>query len=589
MTHAANHRLVAAAAAALSAALLASFLAWGAVRDRSADRNARASLAQAEARRDAGDIDAAAAQVRAAAAEAAPLLDGWWAAHAWARTLRAGELADLRARLDDAVAALARSVDARTARIDGLRSLRSEVDYAATLADLDAIESRRAAFGPLLAVDAPEAHRELVRALGTRRADFAADADANTHAIRATQARFETAGNDPRALLAVVDAVLPRPARADEAQRLASLKARASAARSAMLAGDRLREAEGLAALAPSAREARRALSAIDADPDLARPADEALAGRITAARAAIGRRIDALSAWESSVAALELGLAAGEPGAAARALARLEPCDERTRAVAERLRDSFGARVLESFTAGAIAAADRGDLTALERRADAVRPGSDAWKALGAAEREKAAASIAAIDARVDRALYDEFLRSPSAELAARYLEGWPARVRRMAPWVLEWRARAEGAPVRIALEGARWRSLGVESAARTLEDRPDADISLRGPNGTGATERAEDIRSDSVAPLRGASLTVGPHGAPLLRVEAVVAIDLRDAVAADPVARGFEERAMAAWRAGRVVELPVRDPLWGERPHLLLLRVTSPGLTALPPFPRR
>ena len=77
--------------------------------------------------------------------------------------------------------------------------------------------------------------------------------------------------------------------------------------------------------------------------------------------------------------------------------------------------------------------------------------------------------------------------------------------------------------------------------------------------------------------------------QGTGAIRVDATVAIDLRDAVAADPVARGSEERPFAAWRCARVVEVPVRDPLWGERPHLLLLRVTSPGLTALPPFPRR
>jgi hypothetical protein len=53
--------------------------------------------------------------------------------------------------------------------------------------------------------------------------------------------------------------------------------------------------------------------------------------------------------------------------------------------------------------------------------------------------------------------------------------------------------------------------------------------------------------------------------------------------------VATGGDTRTRAEWRSARTAEVPVRDPLWSDRPHVLMLRITSPGVPALPPYPRR
>ena len=157
------------------------------------------------------------------------------------------------------------------------------------------------------------------------------------------------------------------------------------------------------------------------------------------------------------------------------------------------------------------------------------------------------------------------------------------------MAAYVSEWRRQAPDAPLRVALESAHWRGLRLESPARTLEDRPDAEITVEGPGGLTATAAAVDIREGEASTLASASFIVPTGAGTVITVLGRARIDLRDAVAADPVATGADTRTRAEWRSARVTELPVRDPLWGERPHLLLLRVTSPGVTALPPFPRR
>jgi hypothetical protein len=72
-------------------------------------------------------------------------------------------------------------------------------------------------------------------------------------------------------------------------------------------------------------------------------------------------------------------------------------------------------------------------------------------------------------------------------------------------------------------------------------------------------------------------------------LSIAAAVRIDLRDAMAADPSPVGSCTQSIECWRAERVTELPVLDPLWGSRPHALFLRAVVPGAPPLPPYVRR
>jgi len=151
------------------------------------------------------------------------------------------------------------------------------------------------------------------------------------------------------------------------------------------------------------------------------------------------------------------------------------------------------------------------------------------------------------------------------------------------------EWRRQAPDAPLRVTLVSARWRGLRLESPARTLEDRPDAEVSIEGPGGLAATASAVDIREGEASTLAGTSFIVPTGMDTDITILGRARIDLRDAVAADPVATGDDTRTRAQWRSARAAEVPVRDPLWSDRPHVLMLRITSPGVPALPPYPRR
>ena len=57
---------------------------------------------------------------------------------------------------------------------------------------------------------------------------------------------------------------------------------------------------------------------------------------------------------------------------------------------------------------------------------------------------------------------------------------------------------------------------------------------------------------------------------------------------MSADPAPVGECRQTAGAWRAQRVTEVPLLDPLWGSRPHALFLRAVVPGAPPLPPYPR-
>jgi hypothetical protein len=239
------------------------------------------------------------------------------------------------------------------------------------------------------------------------------------------------------------------------------------------------------------------------------------------------------------------------------------------------------------SFIQGAIAAVDRSDWVALAARADEVRPGSVAWMSLDAPSQAAVTRALAQVDLRVDRGLYQQFVREPRVELADRYLQAWPLLNRRMAPIVLAWRSTALDGRTALEMFAVRWSSTGAESPAVGLEDRPDARIEIRIDGETVMIADAVDIREGETStfdpPLHyETSMTTNN----VLRVAGEVRIDLRDALVTDPIAVGSVSMPVRDWRAARVVEIPVTDASWSGRAHRVLLRVMMPDSLALPPF---
>lgn len=494
----------------------------------------------------------------------------------------------MRASLDAAVRRLEAALDARAARIADLRAMRSDADYASTLAELDAIDARRASHGGKLAADAPAAHEELVAAVTARREAFALDVARNREALAEIAGRRARAAGDPAALLSVTDAVLPAPDRGEEGAQLAALKASASAERSTLLAGTRLASAAGAAATARTSAEARAILASLDSDANLRRTAEPALEARIRETSATIRGRVASLSAWESSVAAVDRALGWGEPAGAARALSRLAPCDERTRSIAQGIRSAFPSRFIESAVQGAIAAVGRADSAALQRIADATDPSFTRATGFADAEQVQALRPNRQVTRRIDQGLYEQFRRRPCAETADRYLAGWPAVPRAMAATVRAWRDRARLGGTLLVLVGARWQDTGANAVRGTLEDRPDATVTLA----AGSLEivtRFEDIVAGQATSADAPTLSPDSPPEEDLGVSALVRIDLRDAMVADPSPTGSCTQSIASWRAERVTEIPVLDPLWGSRPHALLLRAVVPGAPPLPPYAGR
>jgi hypothetical protein len=63
-------------------------------------------------------------------------------------------------------------------------------------------------------------------------------------------------------------------------------------------------------------------------------------------------------------------------------------------------------------------------------------------------------------------------------------------------------------------------------------------------------------------------------------------ITIDLRDAIAADPVAIGALAAPADALVARRTLVLGARDPAWSGRPHEVTLLAEYAGVPGLPAF---
>jgi hypothetical protein len=570
------------------AGLMAVAVGSDALRDGGAAARAREELAGSQADLAAGSIDGAARRTRAAARELRPLLDGPWIRHAWTRTAGRGDLGRLTEALDRAVTSLEAAIEARRALVAALESMRAGIGYATTLSDLDAIEARRAPLAAALGRDAPEAHADLVASIGARRRDFEADRARNEAAIERLRNARAGAHGDARALQAIVDAVLPAPPRAGEDAAMAALRVSAADERDEILGTDRVGSALAAAAGAITATEVADIAARIGSDPDLARGADGLRARRDSAIEALQSRRRD-LEAWERSAAVLEAAIAAGEFGAAARALERLRPCDGRTDAEAARLRDTFGARAVRGLVGAVMPAVDRADPEAIFRMVRPFGPGGNVRPHLGGEDATTADEVRSRVERHADRMLYEQFRRSPSAMAADRYLEGWPAVRRAMAPAVAAWRRAAREAATVLAVEDVRWGSLGVAEVSRGLEDRPDARLALLA-NGSQVLDFAvSDIREDGMNGFHDATVMVPGFPSADLELSVVATIDLRDAILSDPRPRGSLRQPVSSWRAARREEVTIADPSWTGCRHVVAIRALVPQTPPLPPFQGR
>ena len=576
--------------AALGLPGAAIFFAMGALTDRSVLDRTAAARVQVESELAAGHVAEALTALRATVAEATPVLEGHAFMHAWTRVFRGAEVDGARHDLARCVAAVGRAVEERAARQAALRVMRDEVDRVGTIAALDAIEARRSAASAQMIQDSPQVHAELVARLASRRSGFEADVARNRAALRDFEDLHRRAveAADATLLFQVIDAVLPVPARSDEDAALRALHESARASVCAALQAGTFRAAREAAASAATAADARTTLRTLLDSPAVARiPSDECMRS-LERLREDMLARINALSAWEAAVQGYAAALAAHRPAAAALALARIEPCDARTAERLTAMRQSAPGDVVNAFSAAAVAMLERDDWEQIATLADSLCPGTAAWTALDPTARAPIALSLEQLRRRVDRGLYEQFMRRPCVELADRYLRGWPSTPRRMAPTVLAWRIAALGGRTVLTLESARWGATGVESPTTTLEDRPDATIDVRASGESIMRVVAVDIAEDTTSTFDPAPrFETGAASGDELRIACAARIDLRDAMAADPIALGGLAATIGEWRALRQADITVTDPAYPGRPHRIRFRVTMPDAPALPPFP--
>jgi hypothetical protein len=334
-----------------------------------------------------------------------------------------------------------------------------------------------------------------------------------------------------------MDAVLPARARGSDAGVLRAITGRAAVALDRMLR-ERLDAAERDGADALDAARAEALAERIERDPDLARPGHPSVGERARTVRASLRARADALGAWEACLRS-------------------------------------------------AVTAVERGDWAAAHASARDMRANLDAWERAAPGVAARVAPAVARIDAAVDRGRYEALLRAPCLRHAREYLEGAPTHPRSMAEPVRAWLAAAGDAPLRVELASIRWAATGAPVPGRTLEDRPDARVDLRVEDAPGAQVSFADVVEGAVSrPAQPVACEWRAHDGAIVRLGIRITIDLRDAIAADPVAIGALAASADALAARRTVVLEARDPAWSGRPHEVTLRAEYAGVPGLPAF---
>ncbi len=549
--------------------------------DQAAMRGARAQLIEAAGHLRSGHLDLASEAVRAAVVQADGVLGDGWARHAFMRTIGSADRALLRQEIEDAIAALEARLVARAAAVTRVSSVLDRIRRAQWISELNALDAELAAMesptvDDRVAIDAARAES------AARRRTFDADLRRNLDALAAWTPELESA-EGVAAFRELADRVLPAPMRGQDAGAFRAFSGRAamgwSRAQASLL--DRY-EAQGRTARGLRAVEALRVRMA--EDPDLVRIANATNASRLAALRADMDARIARLTARELAQADLELALEAGLPGAVAGAARRARVDDAPDAAVS-------APPVLNALVQGVLAAAERNDWTAAQDLTDQVRHGTQAWLDADPSVREALDRAVERIDRQVDRGLWERFRQAPTPQAARRYLDGWPGRIRRMSPVAREWLAHAD-APLDVWIDEVTWGSTGAPPPGRSVEDRPDADLMLRDGSRIIDRGRVVDVVEDAVTPVARSADAMEPGRIDgpadrLVRLSCVIRVDLRDAVAADPMALGVADRTPLLLMADRGAALRAQDPAWGGRPHLVRVRAMPHGAPVLTPYP--
>ncbi|MBL9140231.1 MAG: hypothetical protein JNK53_00060 [Phycisphaerae bacterium] len=371
--------------------------------------------------------------------------------HVWLHTLGRASRDETIAALGMAVENAAQVVAARARGHEWLSQLLQQLEQATTIAQAEQVLTAIMAGAPDRAAPMPVGPIADAQQRANALLDRFADDDArNIAAVAEAQAALDTAGQDAAALRKISANALPRPdRRAPMRQRaLDAVRAEAEFLRTRLLA-QRVQAFEQEAARAPSAAQAAVQLAALNLDLDL-RAGAPAGAG-VAAARERIEARIAALRDWEQSRRSLERHLRENNPAAAAQDLAALRAPDAERAHELGQLRAGFPSRAAYSLARGVLDRVQREDWAGARRLIAGLRYDAVAFAVLDSTTHDRVARAEAQLNHSEDRALYEALRHAPSVHLAERYLDAWPARPRRMAAPVLEFRAstrRGVGAP---------------------------------------------------------------------------------------------------------------------------------------------
>jgi hypothetical protein len=544
-------------------------------------RGVRENLAPADA-----DPGTDLAIARSALERLRSLQDGPRWRHLWIHTLGRDAFLGAVREVRDSLARAEQRIAARDENRAWLASIATDAEQATTLERVADLQRTLMRGGPQPGAPLPVgAIADVQRRLDALSARLQEDDAHNVAALEAARGALADPATTLDALHGLAQLDLPRrdartPARETEA---AAVRAAARARRDQML-GARVAALEEEALRSPSAAQASVALVALERDPDIRRAGGTLAA--VARARERIAARRDALAAWERGRRRLEERLAAGDPAGAAHALASLTPLDEERAREAGALRVGFPGRAAYALARGVVERAERGDWTGAWRILHAAAHDPALHAVLDSAAIAQAVRAAAALGPSEDRALYEAFRASRSPGLAARYLEGWPARPRRMAPFVRAYGAWLEAPVTALELTGVEWDVVG--SHRSPVPDLPDATVEVWVEGGPSLRVEIEDIadggRTTFASPPR--LLVHGPLDAPM-RIGAVARIALRTGAGDGPIAIGSATLTPADARAVRTIAVAVVDPRWSARPHRLLLRAVPVGAPPLPPWP--